>query len=343
MCRGDSLKGLKMKAQLVKRVQEYIKNGRDTMVVDPDPDEIYTKRKARVSNLPNGAAPVTSSVKYPSDGWGQVTHANCSCKAGKVGYCNHVLALMFKACKFSLFDSKSTDDLCQDDDELPDLACTSQLQKWHKKGRGDKISAQPVMEVTVTKTKLDEASYQLTHTEANFVATIDISSVPRNDIGETELTYPRFPLNSGSDFVWPDNLTVSEKALISSLVVAEIKINNIEEATRDQSSSEQWKKERKFRFTASKFDLISKRQRHHEKFAVDLINPKPFTSRYVEHGIKYEPIAIQEYEKVMFTRKTPVKVFKSGFVVCLDMPFLGGSPDGRVVDFGCRISMDSVN
>ena len=34
------------------------------MVVDPDPDEIYTKRKARVLNLP-------SSVKYPSDGWGK--------------------------------------------------------------------------------------------------------------------------------------------------------------------------------------------------------------------------------------------------------------------------------
>ena len=184
---------------------------------------------------------------------------------------------MFKAGKFSLFDSKSTDDLCQDDDELPDLACTSQLQKWHKEGQGDRISAQPVMEVTVTKTKLDEArsregvkcliydarcisqhdfqaemnlkkalekinpqmclsiiardysslikcvetkfgkrqigsfcSYQLTHTKANFVATIDISSVPRNDIGESELTYPRFPLNSGSDFVRPDNLTQSE-------------------------------------------------------------------------------------------------------------------------------------
>ena len=211
------------------------------MVVDPDPDEIYMKRKARVLNLPNSAAPVTSSVKYPSDGWGkslkrmpsftraemnqqvansgkrvanaeyhsiltnlrkaktflqdeylkeieansdqlhfylkakcfhsfrkseaphdlrfamcivsgQVIHANCSCKAGKVGYCNHVLALMFKACKYSLFESKSTDDLCQDDDELPDLACTSQLQKWHKKGRGDRIAAQPVMEVTVTNT-----------------------------------------------------------------------------------------------------------------------------------------------------------------------------------------------
>ena len=61
---------------------------------------------------------------------------------------------MFKECKFSLFDSKSAADLSQEDDERPDLACTSQLQKWHKKGRGDKISAQPVMEVTISKTKL---------------------------------------------------------------------------------------------------------------------------------------------------------------------------------------------
>ena len=113
-------------------------------------------------------------------------------------------------------------------------------------------------------------------------------------------------------------------------------INKIEEATRGQTLSEQWKKERKFRFSASKFDLISKRQRNHDKFAMDLINPKAFTSRYVEHGIKYEPIALQEYEKIMFARKTLVKDLKSGFVVCLDMPFVGCSPDGRVVDFGCH-------
>jgi len=215
------------------------------MVVDPNSHQIYTKRKARVSNIPNSASHVTSSVKYPSDGWGkslermptftmpemnqhvansgkrdtnadnhsiptnlrkartfltdeylkqseansdeiyfylkvkcfhsfkkseaphnlrfamcivsgQVTLGTCSCIADKVGYCNHALALMFKACKFSLFDRKSTNDLCHDDDEQPDLACTSQLQKWHKKGRGDKISAQHVMEVTVEKTKLAE-------------------------------------------------------------------------------------------------------------------------------------------------------------------------------------------
>ena len=56
---------------------------------------------------------------------GQVVHAKCSCKAGQVGYCNHVLALMFKVCKFSLYDSKNTSDLCDEEDEQPDLASTS--------------------------------------------------------------------------------------------------------------------------------------------------------------------------------------------------------------------------
>ena len=197
--------------------------------VDPDPDEIYTKRKKRIVNVMMSSTPSSSpSVKYPNDGWGnslermpsftraemnqhitnsgkkiasiqhhsiptnlkkaktfltdqylkdieatsdqrhfyfrakcyhsfnkseaphdlrfclcfvsgQVVHAKCSCKAGQVGYCNHVLALMFKVCKFSLYDSKNTSDLCDEEDEQPDLACTLQPQRWHKTGRGDKI------------------------------------------------------------------------------------------------------------------------------------------------------------------------------------------------------------
>ena len=215
------------------------------MVVDPDPDKIYTKRKTRLSNLPAERSPETSAPKYQSNGWGkslermppfsraemnqhiessgkrvgnadyhsiptnlrkartflkdeylkdieansneryfylrakcyhsfrkndaphslrsilcivlgQVMHATPVHVKLEVGYCNHVLALMFKACKFSLYDSQKTDDLNQENDEQPDLACTLQLQRWHAKGRGDNIHPQPVMEVTVSKTKLDE-------------------------------------------------------------------------------------------------------------------------------------------------------------------------------------------
>ena len=44
-CRGDSCKGLKTKTELVKRVYEYIRTGKDKDVVDPDPDKIYSRRK----------------------------------------------------------------------------------------------------------------------------------------------------------------------------------------------------------------------------------------------------------------------------------------------------------
>ena len=179
-------------------------------------------------------------------------------------------------------------------------------------------------------------SYQLAHTEANFAATVHISAIPRGDDITIELTYPRFPLNSDSDFVSSDRQSESEEALISSLVVDEVMINKIEEATRGQSLSERWKEERKYRLTASKFDLITKRQRNHDKFAADLMHPKQINSSCVQHGLTYEPISLQEYEKIMFARKTPAKVLKTGFVVCLEMSFLGGSPDGRVIDFGCQ-------
>ena len=48
---------------------------------------------------------------------------------------------------------------------------------------------------------------------------------------------------------------------------------------------------------------------------MELINAK-----HVEHGIKNEPVAREAYEKIMLTRKTPVKVLKYGSVVCQDMP-----------------------
>ena len=48
-----------------------MKSGGDQMVIDPDPDEIYTKRKKRIVNVMMSSTPSASpSVKYPNDGWG---------------------------------------------------------------------------------------------------------------------------------------------------------------------------------------------------------------------------------------------------------------------------------
>ncbi|CAH3041498.1 unnamed protein product [Pocillopora meandrina] len=68
---------------------------------------------------------------------GEVKHATCSCVAGKVGFCNHILALLMKICKFSLYECKTVHELENEEDMQPKQACTSSLQRWHRKGRGD--------------------------------------------------------------------------------------------------------------------------------------------------------------------------------------------------------------
>lgn len=223
-CRGDSLKGLKTKALLVKRVEEYINSGHDQNIVDPDRNRIYTRRKEHneaASKDVDASVSGESQLKYPSDGWsidltkmpfftraemnkhisksgknigsnisthsvptsvrkattflqdeylkeilsgsdesyfyfkaqchhsfrkndpphnlkvalcivsGRVKHAYCTCVAGAVGFCNHVLALMMKVCKFTLYECKSVSDLENEDDMQPKQACTSMLQRWH--------------------------------------------------------------------------------------------------------------------------------------------------------------------------------------------------------------------
>ena len=118
-------------------------------------------------------------------------------------------------------------------------------------------------------------SYQLTHTESNFNVCVDISSVPRGRKNNQPLTYPRFPLRDcGPPTVQNSQLTDVEKNLYESLCIDEETVNTIEKETRDQSNSERWKLERKYRFTASQFYLISHRQRCHDKFAQEIMCPK---------------------------------------------------------------------
>jgi len=48
---------------------------------------------------------------------GNVMETTCTCAAGKVGYWNHTLALVLKIWKYSLFESKTTEDLNDESDE----------------------------------------------------------------------------------------------------------------------------------------------------------------------------------------------------------------------------------
>ena len=88
---------------------------------------------------------------------GEVKYAYCgpTFAAGKSGFCNHVLALMLKVCKFSFYNCQKVTDLKDEDDENPASASTSRLQTWHQP-RIEGISPQPVTELTVIKTQQEE-------------------------------------------------------------------------------------------------------------------------------------------------------------------------------------------
>ena len=331
---------------------------------------------------------------------GEVIHSVCSCVAGKTGYCNHSLALMLKVSKYSLFQCKSTLDLRDENDENPDMACTSRLQRWHKRGRGETIVAQPAMDIIAKKTKLEETeqesdgvkcllhearnnvqvdiqeeksfkeaikainsrmglaqilnmnaeltetkfgkspvgsfcSYQLTHTESNFDVDINIDAIPRNDSSAAELpVYPPFPLSDVGENETKD-LDGNKEELINALTCNENEIKTIEIETRGQANSDLWKSERKYRFTASNFHVISHRQRNHDTFAKAQMYPKEFRSAATSHGTKYEPVALHEYMRYMDGRHTPVSVYKCGLVVSMKEPVLGCTPDSKVTDPGC--------
>ena len=57
------------------RVEEYIASGRDKMIVDPDPNKINTKRKARECSisLPGSSSHTkeVTEINYPTTGWGR--------------------------------------------------------------------------------------------------------------------------------------------------------------------------------------------------------------------------------------------------------------------------------
>lgn len=141
-------------------------------------------------------------------------------------------------------------------------------------------------------------SYQVALSESNFEATASVDCIPRVPLTSNRtLMYPRFPLRNIEEMVVPGNLSEDEKRLLNTLQIEEDEISQIEAETRDQAESDKWREERKFRFTASKFHLISKRQRNHKNFAETLINPTAVTSKYLEHGKKFEPVALREYKK----------------------------------------------
>ncbi|CAH3158074.1 unnamed protein product [Pocillopora meandrina] len=98
----------------------------------------------------------------------------------------------------------------------------------------------------------------------NFKVCCDVDSVSRREQTNNEITidqFPRLPLKVSDSFQGPTDINAEEQTLLQDITVTVDELNKIEQATRGQSNSDEWKKQRKLGITAFNFARTTKRKR----------------------------------------------------------------------------------
>ena len=140
------------------------------------------------------------------------------------------------------------------------------------------------------------------------------------------LQYPRFPLCNETNLLSERLNKVNDAKqleILNSLKVATEQANLIEESTRDQSKNIQWKKERFYRFTASKCERLKEKKTSRafpalaKKFLLmekegPQVGTNAFVKKKLDHEIYYEPFAISCCENYMKTKNRPLTVLNCG-------------------------------
>ena len=124
---------------------------------------------------------------------------------------------------------------------------------------------------------------------------------------------------------------------LESLQLNENDATALEKDTVSQRSSNRWWKERRPRITASQFGGILDRKSITKPFLERLVNDCNLNSTKnlpepLKHGIEHESAALQQYTNYMKHNGHPIRTFTLGFIVNPSYPFLGCSPDGKVID-----------
>ena len=95
----------------------------DTVYTKVFGNSFMVKAKCRASMSTREIHELEVSLDVTS---GNVREAHCTCRAGKSGYCNHVMSLLLELARYSL----------EDFDRIPEeAACTSMSRKWGIPGK----------------------------------------------------------------------------------------------------------------------------------------------------------------------------------------------------------------
>ena len=179
-------------------------------------------------------------------------------------------------------------------------------------------------------------SYQLAPTEGNFEVWCNVEL--SNNCSDNNLLYPPFPLSIHCPDFTITQCSKEHQPFLDSLQVSEAEAAVIERETVSQHQNSRWWNERKHRITASQFREVLHRKSINSKFLKQLVDKEERHTNInnlpapLRHGIENESRALGRYESYLKNSCYPVKIFPSGFVVNPAYPFLGCSPDAKVID-----------
>lgn len=156
-------------------------------------------------------------------------------------------------------------------------------------------------------------------------------------VTQNALTYPNIPTsNFTSKITWASDMFPQHIiSYMQSLDITEAQAIETEAQTVDQANSPLWHQKRKNRLTASKFgEVLNRKSLPSQAFVKNLFSQRNLSNvSSIAYGSSKEDIARQLYIKKMKSRlQHDITVYSSGLLINPNCPYLGASPDGKLID-----------
>lgn len=272
---------------------------------------------------------ISYQVDIVLDKSGLILESQCECGAGMGphAHCKHVCIVLYGAYMFTMKNTVKTEE-----------TCTQKLQNFHKckKFIGSPLKASQ-LEVPgadeFTNMNFDPRPAHLRNNPGygDFFRNTCLNFSGVSTMPIFQLFTPANSLAVAHDHDYlqktpEDNFL--ERILVTN--ISEQDRKNIEQRTHGQSGNPLWAEERTKRLPSSQFGRICKAMSENskadkEKLARSLVVTSKINAPSLQHGLKYEKIAISK-----FMLDSGCDVEKCGLVVSQDHPFLSCSPDGVI-------------
>ncbi|XP_059174981.1 uncharacterized protein LOC131955049 [Physella acuta] len=279
---------------------------------------------------------------------GVILAAHCNCMAGLGESCSHIGALLFAieaGCR--LQDNVSTTQkTCQwilppSLQKVPYLA-VADVNFDTPEAKKKKLDKQPTINTSVIEKQTQSAPLDkdtfLEELSKISCASAILSILPKHTytFRASQTTLPS-PLTSLFD---PKHINLSYTQLVAvgnSLRwehFNEVSRQAIEAATRDQSHSKEWFRQRAGRITASRMQACCNTNLAQPSMCLvkQICYPQQqtFQSPGMRWGCEHESFAFQQYAQSWGAQHINFKITKSGLVIHPEMHYIGASPDGMV-------------